>query len=236
MSESAGEIFSLPLFPLHTVLLPQAPIQLHVFEERYRVMIGGCIERREPFGVVQIKAGAEVGQPAVPHDIGCMAEILAVKTMDDGRMHLLAGGTHRFRILEYAPADLPYLVGRVELLPDDPEVDPDALDDWGNTVTELFLAYVEGLTGRENITAEMLQMPTDPALLSYYVVSVLQMPIEILQDTLEETNPLHRLQMIEIFLTHLIEAGGDDTDTFILALPLDSQQERWKDYQLEGRN
>jgi uncharacterized protein len=235
MSETSGHIFSLPLFPLHTVLLPQAPIQLHVFEERYRVMIGGCIERKEPFGVVQIKEGSEVGQPAVPEEIGCMAEIFAVKVMDDGRMHLLAGGTQRFRILEYAPAELPYLVGRVELVPDE-DVDADDLDSWKTIITELFLSYVESLTGRDEITAEMLQMPTDPALLSYYVVSVLQMPREILQMTLEETNPLHRLQIMETYLTHLMESGGDETESFILALPLDAQQDRWQKYRMDGRN
>jgi len=235
MSESRGNIFSLPLFPLHTVLLPQAPIQLHLFEERYRAMISKCIERQEPFGVVKIKEGSEVGQPATPEDIGCMAQILAVKTMDDGRIHLLAGGTERFRILEYAPADLPYLVGRVELLPDE-EVEEDKLKFWADNTTELFLAYVGSLTGREDVTAEMLQMPTEPALLSYYIVSVLQMPPEILQTTLEDRNPVSRLQITETSLTHLMENEGDETASFVLALPLDANQDQWQNYRTEGRN
>ncbi len=232
---SPGQIFSLPLFPLHTVLLPQAPIQLHVFEERYRAMISACIERKEPFGVVKIKEGTEVGQPAVPEDIGCIAQILAVKTMDDGRMHLLAGGMERFRILEYAPAELPYLVGRVELLPDAKENSED-LAAWGETITELFLTYVEGLTGRDDLTAEMLQIPTEPGLLSYYVVSVLQLPAEVLQLTLEECNPVARLQLMETYLEHLIESEGEETPSFILALPLDANQDHWQNYRTEGRN
>ena len=235
MSEPRGYIFSLPLFPLHTVLLPQAPIQLHVFEERYRAMIGGCIERKEPFGVVQIKEGSEIGQPAIPEDIGCIAQILAVKTMDDGRIHLLAGGTERFRILEYAPADLQYLVGRVELLPDE-EVEEEELKSWADTILELFLSYVGDLTGRDDVTAEMLQMPTDPALLSYYVGSVLQMPPEILQTTLEECNPVSRLRVMETYLIHLIESEGEETASIILALPLDANQNHWQNYRTEGRN
>ena len=50
----------LPLFPLNTVLFPGAPIQLHIFEERYRLMIGRCLEQSSPFGVVLIRSGSEV--------------------------------------------------------------------------------------------------------------------------------------------------------------------------------
>lgn len=50
----------LPLFPLNTVLFPGAMIQLHVFEERYRLMVGRCIEQRSPFGVVLLRSGSEV--------------------------------------------------------------------------------------------------------------------------------------------------------------------------------
>src|ERR1041384_3664016 len=126
-SESSPTIYSLPLFPLHFVLFPQFPLQLHIFEERYRTMISECIERNQPFGVVLIAEGQETGEPAVPHGVGCVARILAVKTLEDGRMNLLAVGEKRFRLLEYAEADLPYLVGRGEALDDGApsEADPD---------------------------------------------------------------------------------------------------------------
>jgi len=51
----------LPLFPLHTVLCPGIALPLHVFEERYRLLVARCLERREPFGVVLIRQGREVG-------------------------------------------------------------------------------------------------------------------------------------------------------------------------------
>jgi Lon protease-like protein len=53
-------IQKLPLFPLNTVLFPGAPLQLHIFEERYRLMIGRCLEQKAPFGVVLIRSGSEV--------------------------------------------------------------------------------------------------------------------------------------------------------------------------------
>ena len=50
----------LPIFPLNMVLFPGAPIQLHIFEERYRLMIGRCLEQSSPFGVALIRSGSEV--------------------------------------------------------------------------------------------------------------------------------------------------------------------------------
>ena len=51
----------LPLFPLHTVLLPGGPLQLQVFEPRYLDMVGRCMSSGTPFGVVRILAGSEAG-------------------------------------------------------------------------------------------------------------------------------------------------------------------------------
>src|SRR6266508_1288840 len=53
-------IQKLPILPLNTVLFPGAPLQLHIFEERYRLMIGRCLEQRSPFGVVLIRKGGEI--------------------------------------------------------------------------------------------------------------------------------------------------------------------------------
>src|SRR5438046_1437349 len=97
---AAMETLLLPLFPLNTVLFPGMPLRLHIFEERYRLMIGECVERKQPFGVVLIKAGREVGEPAEPRGVGTTALIAAMSRMDDGRMNLVAVGQERFRIDE----------------------------------------------------------------------------------------------------------------------------------------
>ena len=90
----------LALFPLNTVLFPGMPLPLHIFEERYKIMIGRCIDEDRPFGVVLIQSGTEVGNPAVPHVVGTTALIAAVKRLEDGRMNLIAVGQERFRSLE----------------------------------------------------------------------------------------------------------------------------------------
>ena len=105
----------LPLFPLDTVLFPGMPIQLHIFEPRYILMMNTCIEKGAPFGVVLIRKGAEAGgKLAEPCMVGCTASILHVQPLEAGRMNLIAIGQERFRIqsLHY---DLPYLVGMVEV-------------------------------------------------------------------------------------------------------------------------
>src|SRR3990172_4652529 len=88
---------------------------LHIFEERYKLMIGRCIERRSPFGVVLIRSGEEVGGPAEPHDVGTTARIAQVQRLPDGRLNLVAFGGRRFRILALDTSQ-PYLQGDVEFL------------------------------------------------------------------------------------------------------------------------
>ena len=65
----------LRLFPLRTVLFPGMPLPLHIFEDRYKLMIGECVRDEVPFGVVLIRQGAEVGGPARVYPIGTVARI-----------------------------------------------------------------------------------------------------------------------------------------------------------------
>ena len=84
----------LPLFPLDVVLLPGAPLPLHIFEPRYKEMIGECRANNAPFGVVR---ALEEGLA----EIGCTAEIVSVtKEYPDGRLDLIAEGRKRFEVLE----------------------------------------------------------------------------------------------------------------------------------------
>ena len=74
--ESSDGLVQLPLFPLNLVLFPGMDLPLHIFEERYKSMIGDCLNQNLPFGVVLIKEGLEVGTPAEPERIGTSARIL----------------------------------------------------------------------------------------------------------------------------------------------------------------
>ena len=107
-----------PLFPLGIVALPSELIPLHIFEERYKTMIGHCIEEDAEFGIVWL---ADDGL----RPVGCACEIAEVlERMPDGRLNLVARGTRAFRI-EARQDELPYPAGTVEFL-DDRDEKPDS--------------------------------------------------------------------------------------------------------------
>ena len=82
-------MYELPLFPLNTVLFPGMPIKLHIFEERYKLMISRCYTEGQPFGVALIKSGNEVGRKAEPFLVGCTAVITELEPLPDGRMNIV---------------------------------------------------------------------------------------------------------------------------------------------------
>jgi Lon protease-like protein len=82
----------IPLFPLETVLFPGAALPLHIFEKRYREMVGECLRETKPFGVVR----SDGDQMAI---IGCTAQIVrVVERFADGQMDILCEGVKRFEI------------------------------------------------------------------------------------------------------------------------------------------
>lgn len=82
----------IPLFPLDIVLFPETMLPLHIFEERYREMIGECLTEDKGFGVVR----ADGDQMAI---VGCVAKIVRVlERYGDGRLDILCRGAERFEI------------------------------------------------------------------------------------------------------------------------------------------
>src|SRR5436190_914530 len=97
-----------PLFPLGLVLLPQELVPLHIFEDRYKLMMGECLEREEEFGIVWLSDDGL-------RDIGCTARITQViERFDDGRLNILVEGAQPFRLLRRIE-DMPFPAGDVEL-------------------------------------------------------------------------------------------------------------------------
>ena len=89
----------LPLFPLPLVLFPGGLLPLKVFEARYLDLVGHCLRTQQPFGVICLRAGAEVGRgPARLERVGVLARILEVDSEQSGILKLHCIGTHRFRL------------------------------------------------------------------------------------------------------------------------------------------
>ena len=102
----------IPLFPLGVVLLPGQPLPLHIFEERYKQMIGECLDGEDVFGVVAY-TGSQI------KDAGCTARVTDVlKRYEDGRLDIMTIGQRRFKIVEQDESK-PYLQGWVEFFDDE---------------------------------------------------------------------------------------------------------------------
>jgi uncharacterized protein len=91
---------------------------LHIFEARYQLMIGRCLEQHSPFGVLLIRQGTDIDPDAIPYSVGTTAQIQDNIRLDDGRYYLSAVGQRRFRI-QYIAQRRPYLIGSVAYLPEE---------------------------------------------------------------------------------------------------------------------
>jgi Lon protease-like protein len=155
----------IPLFPLHTVLAPGIALPLHVFEERYRVMVRRCLDSASPFGVVLIREGSEVAPPRGASQelaiagVGTFAEIREASKYADGRWDVLAVGTARFLVREVHTEIAPYLVADVDPYPDEPgDAGDDEAEELVERVTRRFVDYLRLLQPRDGETAEPIDV------------------------------------------------------------------------------
>jgi Lon protease-like protein len=192
----------LRLFPLNAVLFPGAVLNLHVFEPRYKQMIGECLETGEGFGVVLIRDGEEAGDPSVePHQVGSTAEIVDVTPLPFGRFYISTVGRERFRIRRIVSRD-PYLTVDVDVLH---ETDDDAsqIADVEQRVRAIFLQYLDLLaqfTGeRSNV-----DLPSDARGVSYAVADTLQVADAVKQRLLEIDSTKQRLRTELAFIRRLL--------------------------------
>ncbi len=183
----------LPLFPLNTVLFPGAMLPLHIFEERYKLMIASCIEERRPFGVLLIREGWEAGETAEPFEIGTTAHIARVDELEEGKMDLVCLGGKRFRTVRLVSED-PYLTGEVEFLASTSTDDPKAKelsDDAGS----LFAEYVRLYLAISNQWARSVEMPGEPDGLADFIGARLGVAPQVKQRLLEELSARTRLAL-----------------------------------------
>ena len=171
---------SFPLFPLGIVLLPEEVVPLHIFEDRYKLMIGECLEQERAFGIVWLSDSGL-------REVGCTAEITELlETMDDGRMNILVRGSRPFRLLRRVE-ELPYPAGDIELLDDDdPDAEPSALE----KTRERYAELVERLT-ESRPDAEQLD-----GLGAYGIAATIDFALDAKQSLLESRSEDERLGML----------------------------------------
>jgi Lon protease-like protein len=136
-------VMRIPLFPLRSVLCPGVALPLHVFEQRYRLMVDRCLADGEPFGVVLLREGPEVGPPKGRiADVGTTAAIRQAGRYPDGRLDILTVGQQRFRLESVDNVSEPYLIGRVRLLSEPTGAEREARRQ-AERVGRRFLEYLE---------------------------------------------------------------------------------------------
>lgn len=186
---------TLPLFPLGTVLFPGQPLPLHVFEPRYRQLVGELLalpnDAPRRFGVVTIRRGQEVGTglPEV-YEVGCTAELRTVHAHPDGRYDIATEGGVRFRI---GPIDTggPYLVSTVELLAEPKGGDADR---WATAARGAYDGYADVLSGLGVEAREPRSLPADPIALSYAVAAAMALDVAERQALLAAPDAAARLR------------------------------------------
>ena len=173
-----------PLFPLGLVLLPREVVPLHIFEERYKLMIGECLDAGREFGILWL---ADDGLK----EIGCSAEITEVlERTEDGRMNILVQGTRPLRLLRRLD-DLDYPAGDIELLDEDPPgEDPDA----GGKARATYAELVEKVTDSRPSESDLGELD------AYGMAATLDFALEAKQDLLEQRSEAERLESLaELF-------------------------------------
>ncbi len=178
----------LPLFPLDLVLLPGTPLPLHIFEPRYKEMIGECLANHAPFGVVR---ALEEGFA----DVGCTAEIITVtKEYPDGRMDLVAEGRKRFEVLELN-RERSFLQADVLLVPD--EAGAASADDKARAI-QAHLEILSLAGAVQDLSA------ADPDTLSFYLAGSLPLDLDFKQKLLAMRSESQRVQAVATYLESML--------------------------------
>ena len=177
-------MYELPLFPLNTVLFPGMPLQLHIFEDRYKMMVRRCLNYKEPFGVVLIRKGEEaLGPLAEPYSVGCSANIVQSEQLSEGRLNLLAVGVERFRTLSLDTHQEPYLVGIVEPLIFSDE-DTSEGKKGVKQLQPWLLRYLKILSQKDDFQVDLDELPEEPVAVAYLAAVALQVSQAEKQDFL----------------------------------------------------
>jgi Lon protease-like protein len=178
----------LPLFPLDVVLLPGTPLPLHIFEPRYKEMIGECLANNAPFGVIR---ALEEGIA----EVGCTAEIVTVtKEYADGRMDLIAEGRKRFEVLQ-VNRDRSFLQAEILLVAD--ESGAASPQDKARAI-QVHLEILSLAGAVQDLSA------ADQSALSFYLAGSLPLDLDFKQKLLAMRSESARIQAVAAYLESIL--------------------------------
>ncbi len=156
-------------------------------------MIGHCIQEAQPFGVVLIRSGEEVGPGAAIYDVGTTAHITQVERLPDDRMNIQTLGYRRFKINEVR-REQPYLVGIVEDFPLLGTNNPIAKKT-ASHLSPMLQSYLEIFATLGNVEFEIEKLPNDPVTLAFLTAIILRTPMKDKQELLNMSELLALLRL-----------------------------------------
>lgn len=178
-----------PLFPLSTVLFPGGPLPLRIFETRYVDMIGTCIKKDAPFGVLLIREGGEAGR-ATTYDIGTLARIVDWYQGSDGLLGVTARGEQRFRLVSSHCELDGLVVGEIEVLPGEAQI----------PLPEKYIPMAKILSGvlddLGRLYEDLERHLDDAGWVTNRFVEILPIDLEEKQQCLEQSDPAERLRLV----------------------------------------
>ena len=178
----------IPLFPLDVVLFPGTPLPLHIFEPRYKEMIGECLAQHRTFGVVRV---VEQGLA----EVGCTAEIITVvKEYPDGRLDLVTEGRQRFEVMR-VNQERSFLQAEVLMIDDEPGTPPQADSARAVQLRSELLAIAGA---KQDLSA------ADPSLLSFYLAGSLPLDLDFKQKLLALRSEPERISLLISYLETII--------------------------------
>ncbi len=189
----------LPLFPLEVVLLPEEPLPLHVFEERYKQMVHECLQAKTE-GSRQQEFGVVLAKDKEMRNVGCSARIVNVtRKYNDGRMDILTVGTRRFEIL-FTDDQKSYLRGAIDYFDDD--VGRDTPEETAaNRAIDLFRSAMQRLHKSSDMP---IHVPRPYRYLSFRIAAPLPLDLDFKQQLLSIRNERERLQLVTRVIELLI--------------------------------
>lgn len=199
---------NISLFPLNVVLFPGMMLPLHIFEERYQLMIRECIDSQEQtFGVILAK-NKQAQAPNVAnvylndlYEVGTTARITAVEHLQGGRMNLITVGEERFLVRKIRPSVEDFLIGEVDPYPISEQVDPLRMEDMTRKLKPLveeYIGYLALVSGEDLSNASL---PSDPTALAYLAGTAVQGPLPDKQELLSSVS----LNALVVRATYVLE-------------------------------
>jgi ATP-dependent Lon protease len=185
------------LFPLNLVLLPGEQAPLHIFEPRYRELIGECLERGGEFGLV-------LADDDGIREIGCSAGVIEVlERFEDGRLNIVVEGRKRIRISELTEGERSYMTAEVEDIGDEDEAPTE------EEVEEVLAAYERVVTAAE---AELEDLDFDADSIAYQIAARVDFGTEVKQGLLEIRSERERVLRLAPMLDQAAEAVQRDRE------------------------